>query len=277
MDYSNDKFSSIAGARPASGKKQDLTRVKINTMCKNRGDGWYAMNVKIACMEWLLMLIEFGSWNMQTNIGKGVVDLPSTTGSDTTSSYAGATGSTASLGNGTGRASSTTTYEGGSATAYTVDGKTSVCYRGLENMWGNSWKFVNGVNIWGNGSMGGGQPYICTDFDYAESKSDGNYEGAGFTTANSDGYIKAFGYSAKYDWLFMPSDVGSPADSSLPVGDYFYKTANLNAYKIARLGGSWDDGLKAGLCWILYAGVGNRNRYVGGRLVYVPTQKERNV
>lgn len=272
MDVSNDLFCSIAGARPASGKTQDLTRVKINTMCKNRGDGWYSMNVKIACMEWLLMLIEYASWNMQTAIGKGVVDLPWTTGSDTTSSYAGATGSTASFGNGTGRASSTTTYEGGSATAYTVDGKTSICYRGLENMWGNMFKFVNGVNIWGNGQMGGGQPFVCKDFNYAESKKDDNYEGAGFTVANADGYIKAFGYSTKYDWLFMPSDVGSPADSSLPVGDYFYKTTDLNAYRIARLGGSWIDGLGAGLYWSLYSGVGYRSRYFGGRLVYVPTQ-----
>ena len=97
------------------------------------------------------------------------------TGSDTTSSYAAATGSTASLGNGTGRAEKTTTYEGGVAKEYTVDGKTSVCWRGKENFWGNLWKFVYGINIWGNGKMGGGQPYICSDFSFAESKNSGNY------------------------------------------------------------------------------------------------------
>lgn len=53
--------------------------------------------------------------------------------------------STASLGNGTGRATKTTTYEGGKATEYTVDGKTSICYRGVENFWGNIWKFAYGT------------------------------------------------------------------------------------------------------------------------------------
>lgn len=48
----------------------------------------------------------------------------------------------------------TTTYEGGVAKEYTVDGKTSVCWRGKENFWGNIWKFVCGINIWGNGKMG---------------------------------------------------------------------------------------------------------------------------
>lgn len=272
MDTAHDLFCSIAGARPASGSSQNLTRPNVNTMCKNRGDGWYSMNVKIACMEWLLMLIEFGTWNMQTAITKGIVDLPWTTGSDTASSYAGATGSTASLGNGTGKASQTTTYEGGVATVNTVNGKTSVCYRGLENMWGNLYKFTSGVNMWGDGQMGGGQPFICKNFNFAESKKDDNYEGAGFTVTNDSDYIKAFGYSTKYDWLFMPSEVGNGADSSLPVGDYCYVTPDLNAYRIALLGGGWIDGVSAGLCWYLDNGVGNRSRDIGGRLVYVPTQ-----
>lgn len=124
MDASKDKFSSIAGARPASGVSQNLTRPNIEQMAKNRGEGWHSFGIKTASMEQLLMIVEMGMMNLQTAIGQGVVNLPWTTGSDTTSSYAGATGSTASLGNGTGRATKTTTYEGGKATDYTVDGKT---------------------------------------------------------------------------------------------------------------------------------------------------------
>lgn len=114
------------------------------------------------------------------------------TGSDTTSSYAAATGSTASLGNGTGRAEKTTTYEGGVAKEYAVDGKTSVCWRGKENFWGNIWKFVYGINIWGNGKMGGGQPYICSDFSFAESKNSGNYEPAGFTVTPIQNILQVY-------------------------------------------------------------------------------------
>lgn len=270
MDASKDKFSSIAGARPASGVSQNLTRPNIEQMAKNRGEGWHSFGIKTASMEQLLMIVEMGMMNLQTAIGQGVVNLPWTTGSDTTSSYAGATGSTASLGNGTGRATKTTTYEGGKATDYTVDGKTSICYRGVENFWGNIWKFAYGVNIWGNGKMAGGMPYICSDFNYAEGKNTDNYEGAGFTVTKANGYISAMGYSTKYDWLFMVSEC--LGNSSLPVGDYTYITENLNGYRIAPLGGSWNHGSTAGgFSWALTYGVGGRYRDVGGRLVYVPT------
>lgn len=271
MNTGEDKFSSIAGARPASGSSQNLTRPNIEAMAQNRGTNWHGDLIKQVSAEQMLMIIEMGMMNLQTAIAQGVVSLPWTTGSDTTSSYAAATGSTASLGNGTGRAEKTTTYEGGVAKEYTVDGKTSVCWRGKENFWGNIWKFVYGINIWGNGKMGGGQPYICSDFSFAESKNSGNYEPAGFTVTNANGYISAMGYSTACDWLFIASEC--LGNSSLPVGDYTYITVNLNGYRIARLGGSWNDGGGAGgFCWDLDNGVGYRARSIGGRLVYIPTR-----
>lgn len=271
MNTGEDKFSSIAGARPASGSSQNLTRPNIEAMAQNRGTNWHGDLIKQVSAEQMLMIIEMGMMNLQTAIAQGVVSLPWTTGSDTTSSYAAATGSTASLGNGTGRAEKTTTYEGGTAKEYTVDGKTSVCWRGKENFWGNIWKFVYGINIWGNGKMGGGQPYICSDFSFAESKNSGNYEPAGFTVTNANGYISAMGYSTACDWLFIASEC--LGNSSLPVGDYTYITVNLNGYRIARLGGYWDGGSAAGgFYWDLNNGVGNRYRNVGGRLVYIPTR-----
>ena len=271
MNTGEDKFSSIAGARPASGSSQNLTRPNIEAMAQNRGTNWHGDLIKQVSAEQMLMIVEMGVMNLQTAIAQGIVSLPWTTGSDTTSSYAAVTGSTASLGNGTGRAEKTTTYEGGVAKEYTVDGKTSVCWRGKENFWGNLWKFVYGINIWGNGKMGGGQPYICSDFSFAESKNSGNYEPAGFTVTNANGYISAMGYSTACDWLFIASEC--LGNSSLPVGDYTYVTTNLNDYRIARLGGSWDSWAYAGgLYWYLDNGVGSRSRAFGGRLVYIPTR-----
>ena len=269
MDASKDKFSSIAGARPASGVSQNLTRPNIEQMAKNRGEGWHSLGIKTASMEQLLMIVEMGMMNLQTAIGQGVVNLPWTTGSDTTSSYTSATGSTASLGNGTGRATKTTTYEGGKATEYTVDGKTSICYRGVENFWGNIWKFAYGINFYcevGKPFLG----YVCKDFNYAESKKTDNYENIGFALPSENGYVSAMGYSTKYDWLFLPSEV--KGNSSLPVGDYYYQNNTWDGYRVALLGGRWTYGSSAGgFCWILSAGVGARSRDVGGRLVYVPT------
>lgn len=269
MDASKDKFSSIAGARPASGVSQNLTRPNIEQMAKNRGEGWHSFGIKTASMEQLLMIVEMGMMNLQTAIGQGVVNLPWTTGSDTTSSYAGATGSTASLGNGTGRATETTTCEGGVATKNTADGKTSICYRGVENFWGNIWKFAYGINFYcevGKPFLG----YVCKDFNYAESKRTDNYENIGFALPSENGYVSAMGYSTKYDWLFLPSEV--KGNSSLPVGDYYYQNNTWDGYRIALLGGYWANGSHAGgFYWYLNDGVGDRSRNIGGRLVYVPT------
>ena len=141
----------------------------------------------------------------------------------------------------------------------------------MENPWGNIWDFVYGINIYGNGSQKGGIPYICDDFSFAESKNNGNYKSAGFTVTNANGYISAFGYgSADYDWLFIASECSGT--SALPIGDYTYVTANLNGYRIARLGGGWAYGAHAGgFAWTLFDSVGTRLRILGGRLVYVPT------
>lgn len=266
MSSAEDKFSSIAGARPASGSSQNLTRTEIEKMAQNRGTNWHGDLIKQISAEQLLMIIEMGVMELQTPIGQGVIALPYATGDDTASSYAAVTGSTASLGNGTGRAEKTTTYEGGKATEYTVNGKTSICWRGKENFWGNIWKFAYGISIWGNGKMDGGQPYICSDFEFAENKNSGNYEPAGFTVAPKEGYISAMGYSTKFDWLFIASE--TLGNSSLPVGDYTYLTQNLNGYRVTLLGGSWSNWSNAGaFYWYLNNGVGYRNRYIGGRLI----------
>lgn len=266
MTVGEDKFCSIAGVKPASGLTQNLTRPNIETMAQNRGSNWHLENSKIASMEQLLCMIEMGTMNFQTAIGQGVVSI-----SDNSSyNCASLTGSTASLGNGTGRATETINEKGGVQTTETADGKTSVSYRGVENDWGNIWKFIIDPNIWGNGAMGGGEPFYCDDFNFAENKKTDNYKGAGFTVTNAGGYISAMGYSTACDWLFMASEC--LGNSSLPVGDYHWVTQNLNGYRIALLGGRWTNGGSAGgFCWNLRTGVGGRFRTIGGRLVYVPT------
>lgn len=267
MTVSADKFCSIAGAKPASGLTQNLTRPNIEQMAKNRGDNWHGDLIKPVSARQLLMIVELGMMNTQTGIGQGVVSIADNSAFNCSS----ITGSTSSLGNGTGQAAQTINEKGGTTTTETASGKTAITWRGTENPWGNIWKFVYGINIWGNGSMGGGQPFICTDFNFAESKNSGNYEGAGFTVASKAGYISAMGYSTKCDWLFIASEC--LGNSSLPVGDCTYITENLNGYRIALLGGAWSGWDSAGgFCWVLVNGVGIRSRYIGGRLVYIPTR-----
>ena len=272
MSASTDKFCSVAGAKPASGQTQKLTKPNIEQMANNRGSGWHLETIKATSANQLLMMIELSIMNTQTGVGQGVVSITDNTSYNCSS----LTGSTASLGNATGQATETINEIGGTETAYNVNGKVSVSYRGVENPWGNIWKHVQGINIWGDGTMCGGQPFVAEDFAFNESKHSDNYKGVGFTLANANGYIKAMGYgSEQYDWLLMPSEIGGT--SALPVGDYFYAESNLNGYRLTRFGGCYNNFSQAGgFNWRGIDNVDYRSRVIGGRLVYIPTAKSGN-
>lgn len=266
--YANgDLLCSVAGKKPISGLKEGMgTKANYEAMANNRGSGWHLETIKATSANQLLMIIELGTMNTQTGIANGVISITDNTSYNCSS----LTGSTAELGNGTGSASETINEIVGTETTYNTNGKVSVSYRGVENPWGNIWKHIQGINIWGDGTMGGGQPYIANNFTFNESKNSDNYEPVGFTLTNANGYINAMGYGdEEFDWLLMPSEIGGT--SALPVGDYTYITANLNGYRIARLGGSWGVGGGAGgFFWSCNYGVGDRARGFGGRLLYVP-------
>lgn len=264
-----DLLCSVAGKKPISGLKKNLTKANLELMAQNRGSGWHLETIKATSANQLLMMIELGIMSTQNGIGQGVVSITD----DTAYNCSSLTGSTAELGNSTGQAVKTINEIGGVQTTETADGKTSVAYRGVENPWGNISKHINGINVWGDGSMGGGQPYIADDFNFSESKKTDNYKPVGFTLPNKSGYISALGYgSEEYDWLFVPSEIGGT--SALPVGDFVYTASNLNGYRIIQLGGGYRSGDYAGGFYQVANGtVGARSRGAGGRLLYVPTAK----
>ena len=265
-----DLLCSVAGKKPISGLRKGIgTKANLELMAQNRGSGWHLETIEAVSANQLLMMIELAMMNSQTSIGQGVVNIRN----DLSYNCSSLTGSTAELGNGTGQAVETINERGGMETTYNVNGRVSVSYRGVENPWGNIWKHVQGVNIWGDGSMCGGQPYVADDFNFLESKKTDNYKPVGFTLPNESGYISALGYGGEnYDWLLMPSKIGET--NALPVGDYFQATPSLTGYRIARLGGYWCNASQAGVFnWRCADNAGYRSGVIGGRLIYIPTGK----
>lgn len=262
---SGDLLCSVGGKKPISGLRTGMgTKANFEAMAQNRGNTWHLETIKLQSMNQLLCLIEMANFDFQTAVGQGVVGITDNTSYNCSS----LTGST--VGNSTQRATSTINEIGGTETTETAVNKTSVSYRGVENIWGNIYKHIQGINIWGNGTMNGGQPYICSDFNFNESKNSDNYVGAGFTVVNANNYIAAFGYSETCDWLFLPSETGTNANSM--VKDYTYITSNLNGYRVALLSGYWNaGGFVGGFFWNLSYSVGFKNRVVGSRLAYIPT------
>ena len=265
-----DLLCSVAGKKPISGLRKGIgTKANLELMAQNRGSGWHLETIEAVSANQLLMMIELGIMNSQREIGQGVVNIPNNASYNCSS----LTGSTVGLGNSTGQAKETINEIGGTKTTYNVNDKVSVSYRGIENPWGNIAKQVQGINIWGDGTMAGGQPYVANDFVFNELKHSDNYEPVGFTLPNANGFIKAMGYgSENYDWLLMPSEIGGT--SALPVGDYLYITQNLNGTCITQFGGGWQSGINAGSFYQIFNGsTGGRSRSAGGRLLYVPTAK----
>jgi hypothetical protein len=266
-DKDYDKLSSIAGAKPASGDySTQFTRPNMNTMARNRGSGWDSLNIKIVSAEQLLMSIEYGGFNTQTLIGEGIDSY-----ANGRRNMAAFTGSTYSIGNGSGSATSTLRLQSnGTLDTYTSSGYVSVKYRGVENLWGNILSYIDGINVYGNGTMGAGEAYICDDFNYRESKNMDNYKDVGFTIPYADGssYIKYFGYSDTHDWLFITSKMGG--NSSIPVGDSLYTADNLDGYRITIVGGRWASSLRVGaFYWDLAETAVFRYSSTGARLVKV--------
>lgn len=245
---SGDKLASIAYAKPTSGATQSgATRNGFRKLAANRGEGWSQAYAATVSATQLLLIIEYGTMNSQTAIGKGIVDKPS---GDEGVNYAEVTGATTNLGNTSGMVEGT-------------NGLVSVTYRGEENFWGNIWAWVDGLNIYNQSDL-----YVA-DHDFVDDSSAEPYKDAGITLAKTSGYISAFGYNEEFDWLFFPSE--TLGNSALPVGDNFYQTTTLNAWRVARLGSSWNGSLDAGaFYWGVSLSSSSRYRYIGGRLVYVP-------
>lgn len=241
VDFSNDKIASIAGAKPMSGLSQvGATRAGFRSIAAKRGTGWSQGLVQTSTMSELLMLIEYASFNMQAEIGRGDVDKTD----DGSSNMAENTGATSPLGNKSG--------------AITKSGVQLVTYRGEENFWGNIWTWVDGINI------NYGKIFI-KDHDFADDTATG-YTDTGITCINANGYVSAFIYDEDFDWLFIAGEVvGSDA---LPVSDYFWQNV-AQAWTVAMLGASWHNGSKSGaFCWYLYHVSSTRARDLGGRAVY---------
>ncbi|MGI6605705.1 MAG: Ig-like domain-containing protein [Peptococcia bacterium] len=171
----------------------------------------------------------------------------------------------------------------GSATKYSdgetpgIDGKVSVSYRGLEDLWGNVWEFVDGINIKNrfadNIEEIERQPYVA-DHGFVSNKFSEPYKASGIILPSGKGYVRDFACSGDADWLLMPSAAGGTGTSSSTyIPDYFYQNWNgSTSDKVALVGGRWrDGGSPAGLFdWDVAHTSYNAHLYVGARALLIP-------
>ena len=190
---------------------------------------WYVLQ--------MLYLVEYADYDSQAKLGKGV-----------TENTAGAIimGGTDALGMQSG--------------CIVNDGKHSMIYRGIEDIYGNTFDFLDGINI------KDGQAYINYDFTtYKSDTFDGNYKKLGYIDALSQGYITKFGYDSNNSLIGLPTAVNGYTDYNVSLKDgYSYYSGN----RILMVGGSYDASSFAGL-WSFGAGRASVYVYshVGSRLI----------
>ena len=170
------------------------------------------------------MYLEFGTFDIQSALGKGIVDLPG--GTKFAGKYTGADSIDSQLAeNGTGVGSGT-------------NGQTPICWRGIENPYGNVWKFIIGCNF----KAGGVFRTIKRDGTgtLAGTMADGSYE-AGSGVPQVNGYVSGLLEDELGGMAAMPSAV-TGSDSTY-LCDYWYAPTGD---RILLAGGNWNHGRNAG-------------------------------
>lgn len=124
------------------------------------------------------------------------------------------------------------------------DSQHAVIYRGIENIFGNVFNWIDGLNIQEY------QAYICRNpEEYTSDKFDGSYIKLGYMNCQErDMYIKKLGFDEKNPDIALPIEIGGGAGSSSGMCDFYYSS---EGNRVARVGGSFVGGAGAGL-WYWY-------------------------
>lgn len=120
------------------------------------------------------------------------------------------------------------------------DSQHAVIYRGIENIFGNVFNWIDGLNIQNY------QAYICRNpKEYISDKFEVPYIKLGYVNCNEkDMYIKKLGFDEKNPDIALPIEIGGGAGSSSGMCDFYYSS---EGNCVALVGGHFANGSLAGL------------------------------
>jgi len=250
VDLENDCLVSVINTKPISGVTQEFTANAAKHMCENNGEGWKMTNLAFESANQMLMMVEYGSPNLQNAFNVGITQLSSTANIN----FSCNTGSTLVLNNASGQALSTTNIRENKTNTYTAAGQCAISYRGFENPYGNMWRFIDDVSVVNN---------IVT---YKDEIID-------FKIATTENWINTFGFDRNHDWVYLPIEVSSNANSNFPVGDYYYPPISANVAYTGIVGGYSASGTNAGIFYYAFNIEKDTFHYQHdtARVMYIPT------
>ena len=217
----------------------NITRGNFRIGCKANGKGYQQYDFLIDAIIKELFMIEFATTNSQSV-------MQGWTNSENTAALI------------TGHTDIVKTPSGSEVS--NTDGKHACKYRGIENPFGNVWKWCDGINFDTE------KIYVCEDPEhYADDKHDAPYTYMG-DRLMSAGYLKEVTPFAKNPLLGYATAIG--AGSTTHYSDYYYVN---NTGTVLGCGGRWAYGAKAGLWgWDGSITASGAASGIGGRLCYKP-------
>jgi len=226
-----DKMTSVAG----TWAKTNETRAEYRTMAAERGTGFRQLDYYLHSAIQLLYLVEYADFNSQTMIGAGRTNLSG--GGWTADSYIALTGLSTSDGN-----STNSVALGG--TNYLTDYMT---YRGIENLYGNVWKMVDGIawdGTW-TGAAAAQPIYVTNNSSYFADQVSTNMKH--LCDAPYIGTLAGYTSNIENVIGFIPSAVG--ASSTTDICDYYYQYSELSRdyWRVVLVGSYATDGGLAGV------------------------------
>ena len=239
-----DKLSSVSGKLPVTYG----TRAQFRTIAKNRGSGWRQLDYSLVHAVELLMLIEYGTFYLQNiaEVGPGISNV---------ADWAAYNNYYPIAATGNGNVIGAISGDNAGATASATEATKYSKYRGIENFYGHTWKFVDGINI------NSGAVYITNNSAHWADDVTTNYTNTGITLATTSGWPTALAYSSA---LMLPTAIGGM--STTHITDYYYYGSG---WRVAIFGGSAYDGASAGgWSWAVDGGSSGAYQSIGGRLAY---------
>ena len=231
-----------AKAESKSGKTclVNVTLPQMRTACKANGEGYQQYDFLIDAIIKELFLIEMATTNSQS-VMYGYLN--------SSNSAAIQTGRTDAVKTASGSEESNT------------DGQHACKYRGIENPYGNVWKWCDGI------TFANTKIYICLDPNHYVSEDTAApyfYVGERLT---SNGYLKEVSQFDKFPVLGFASSVTGGSDATYYC-DYNYA---YSGGTVLCVGGAWRNGGNGGLwCWNGDNGASSAHSDLGGRLCYKP-------
>lgn len=136
-------------------------------------------------------------------------------------------------------------------------------YRGVENLWGSVWQFVDGLNIFESGGIH--KSWVCRDAaSYASNLFAAPYEEMSYANSTANGYTVEMGLDPDRPFASLPTNI-TGGGATTYYADYYYRNTGQ---RIALAGGLWNNGSYAGLStWYLSSSSGDAFAYLGARLV----------